>query len=46
MLKNKGTWNLLVSRTKSIVGFIISVLIVVLFRGSPKRSVLVRFESL
>ena len=34
------------SRTKAIVSFIISVLIVVLLRGSPERIVLVRFESI
>ena len=35
--KKKGTLNLLLSRTKPIVAFIISVLIVVLLRRSPKR---------
>ena len=41
-VKTKAPSNLFVSRTKSILAFITSVLL----RGSPKRSVLVRFESL
>lgn len=40
-VKTKAPSNLFVSRTKSILAFITSVL-----RGSPKRNVLVRFESL